>query len=339
MSDILVVETVKIKIIVFSKDRALQLDATLRSFFSHCKDVREGVSVHVIYKNSNELHAHQYQELSRLHPRVQFVQQKDFRWDLIQILAPSQISLRGRFFHKLLAAIGSIGSSKNSRIEMVTRRLLGGPKTHALKLLLAKNKKNKEFVLFLVDDNIFVRNFLLADVVDHLVKNPKAIGFSLRLGKNTNYCYAMHRQQALPEFEPLSQNILAYDWTTAELDFAYPLEVSSSVYLANMLTPLLMSIQFKNPNELEAKISSSSFIFKKQYPKLLCFDQSVTFCNPVNVVQNVYNNRAGEHIGLSAGYLAELFAQGKQVSLDRLNNFIPNACHQEIELSFEDRKR
>jgi len=336
VSYILVVETVKIKIIVFSKDRALQLDATLRSFFSHCQDGREDVSVHVIYKNSNELHAHQYKELSRLHPQVQFVQQKDFRWDLIQILAPSQINLVERIFHKLLAAIGSIGSSKNSRLEKVTRRFLDGPKIYALKLLLPKNK---EFVLFLVDDNIFVRNFFLADVVDHLIKTPKAIGFSLRLGKNTNYCYAMHRQQALPGFEPLSQSILAYDWTTAELDFAYPLEVSSSVYIANMLTPLLMSIQFRNPNELEAKISSRRFVFKKRYPKLLCFDQSVTFCNPVNVVQNIYNNRAGENVGLSAGYLAELFAQGKQVSIDRFNGFIPNACHQEIELSFEDRNR
>ena len=48
--------------IIFSRDRALQLDATLRSFLLHCQDNQQS-NVHVIFQTSEALHDKQYRQL------------------------------------------------------------------------------------------------------------------------------------------------------------------------------------------------------------------------------------------------------------------------------------
>ncbi len=321
---------------MFSKDRAMQLDAVLRSFFLNCLDAEEHAVIRVIYKVSNEHHAQQYKVLSRSYPHVQFVEQRNFRQDLLKNINFHPFGSLKSFLYNRLVEISSIGFPYDSRANIIMRRFLDAPKICILKMLLPKAGPESG-VLFLVDDNIFVRKFLLANVIHALVKSPKTIGFSLRLGRNTQYCYSMRQHQSLPEFELFLPNILKYNWTGAEFDFAYPLEISSSLYLVSVIAPLLMASSFRNPNELEAKIADRSSIFINQYPELLCFDQSVAFCNPINIVQSVYENRAGEKAGLSADHLAELFMKGKRVNIRSFEGFTPNACHEEVELTFEDR--
>jgi len=46
-------------VLVFSRDRAMQLDATLRSFFLHCEDP-ERADVMVLYRATTPTHAEQY---------------------------------------------------------------------------------------------------------------------------------------------------------------------------------------------------------------------------------------------------------------------------------------
>ncbi len=72
-------------------------------------------------------------------------------------------------------------------------------------------------------------------------------------------------------------------------------------------------------------------------PALLCYEQSVTFCNPVNKVQTVYANRAGTASEYAADHLAELFDQGYRVQVAAYAGFVPSACHQEVELTYERR--
>jgi hypothetical protein len=326
-----------VQVIIFSRDRAMQLDAVLRSFFLHCQDAEESV-IRVIYKADNQFHAEQYKILSRSYPQVQFVEQKDFRQDLFNSISFCQSDSLKKKIYNVLVGISSLGFPSNSLADAIMRRFIDAPKINLLKMLLAGSNP-RAGILFLVDDNIFVRNFFLKDILNVLLKNPKSIGFSLRLGRNVQYCYSLSRQQAVPEFISLSKDILKYDWTIAELDFAYPLEISSSLYLMDVITPMIMSMWFRNPNELEGKIAARSFILKNQFPELMCFDKSVTFCNPINLVQSVSNNRAGEQVDLSTDHLAELFAEGKRVNILSFDGFTSNACHQEMELIFEERKR
>jgi hypothetical protein len=190
-----------------------------------------------------------------------------------------------------------------------------------------------------VDDNLFVRPFRLQTIIHALDILPDAIGFSLRLGRNTTYTYMLNSNQKLPDFEEVGDGVLAYDWRGAQYDFNYPLEVSSSIYRTAQIMPLLASVAFRNPNTLEGEMAARSRWFAKRFPKLLCFDTSVAFCNPVNKVQTV---KAGNRVGLAQDYtveeLAVRFDQGERIDVKAYNGFCPNSCHQEVELIFTNKK-
>jgi hypothetical protein len=188
--------------------------------------------------------------------------------------------------------------------------------------------------LFLVDDNIFVGEFRVGDAVELLDEDPKLLGVSLRLGENTTHSYPQNRRQNLPKFSAIGDGVLVYDWTTAELDFGYPLEVSSSVYRLRDVLPLAAGLSFANPNVLEDRMAFNAHIFRRRYPLLGCFRSSVTFCNVVNVVQTAIPNRSGESSPYSVNELAARFDRGERIRVEAFSGFVPSACHQEVSLVF-----
>ena len=190
-------------------------------------------------------------------------------------------------------------------------------------------------VLFLVDDNIFVRDFHLADIIECLEENQTALGFSMRLGKNTEHCYPLNTKQNLPVFSSTNKGCLKYEWIKAEYDFGYPLEVSSSVYRVKDMMPFLEYLDFNNPNTLESRMAAHKHLFAKTAPSLLCPEFSLTFCIPVNKVQNVCNNRAGNETGYSSDALAKKYEEGYRIDVAHYVGFVPNACHQEIPMEFK----
>jgi hypothetical protein len=70
----------------------------------------------------------------------------------------------------------------------------------------------------------------------------------------------------------------------------------------------------------------------------LCYENSVTFCNPINKVQTVATNRAGSVVEYSSDHLAQLFESGYRIKVEAYTGFVPNACHQEVALNFEKRE-
>ena len=193
-------------------------------------------------------------------------------------------------------------------------------------------------IFFMVDDNIFVRKFALTETIDALSQNPNAVGFSLRLGQNTQYSYARNMQVALPDFERIAADILRFNWTTSQGHFGYPLEVSSSVYRSRDIVPLLNAVDFSNPNILEGLIEANKHFYAQSNDRLLCFETSVTFCNPVNIVQTVCDNRAGTQNKYTAKSLAEKFEADYRIDVKQYSGFVPNSCHQEVELKFRKAK-
>lgn len=226
--------------VVFSKDRALQLRATLESLLLRCTDAAEELRVRVLYKACGEMHRRQYDSLKESFPQVEFVAETDFRIQLLRLLADTP------------------------------------------------------YVLFLVDDNIFYRDFSLGGVLECLEAAPGAVGFSLRLGRNTTYCHTQDAPQRVPGCTVLRDNVLCCRWRGADHDFGYPLEVSSSVYRTAHMLALLHDMPFTNPNLLEAGLSRRTGAVEDSFPQLLFFDRSVTFCNPLNRVQDTFANRVAD---------------------------------------------
>jgi glycosyltransferase involved in cell wall biosynthesis len=265
--------------IIFSKDRPLQLDATLRSFYHHCSDA-QNVQLYVLYTTTTGRMRWLYRQLIREYPRVAFVRESDFRRDLLTLLG------------------------------------------------------NFEHVLFLVDDSIFAQPFALGDILDALQSHPDAIGFSLRLGRNTTYCYSLDRKQALPELQELNNGFLKFSWLDAPCDFGYPLELSSSAYRVEDIRPLLEELSFENPNTLEDAMSRNLAKLITSHPSLLCSAKSLSFCIPINLVQKTCLNRAGHHDDYMPEKLAQLFAEGCRLDIAALDGYIPKACHEEVALTY-----
>src|SRR5271165_4937382 len=61
--------------------------------------------------------------------------------------------------------------------------------------------READYVMFVVDDTVFVRDFSMMEIVDKLRREPQMLGFSLRLGRNTTHCYTMNKPQRLPAFQ------------------------------------------------------------------------------------------------------------------------------------------
>ncbi|MDP4195509.1 MAG: glycosyltransferase [Bacteroidota bacterium] len=268
--------------VIFSKNRALQLDALLRSFYLNCLDP-ENIELIVIYK-ADDKYINQYKLLEETYQNVVFVKELDFKVQLLEAVLDSK------------------------------------------------------YLMFLVDDNVFIRDFCISQLCDKLEQIPNALGFSLRLGENTIYCYPKNSSQELPKFNRLDNNVLLFNWTSSQLDFNYPLELSSSLYRTDEVIPIISKANYKNPNSLEGIFDEVKQYYKDQRPMLLCARTSLAFCIPVNKVQREIANRSGNNNYYSIDALASIFEDGKRIDVSAMKNFVPNACHQEIEYSFTDCK-
>ncbi len=268
-----------VQIVAFSKDRPLQLDATLRSLRLTCQRP-DNAQVSVLCFASTDRLARMYAQVQAENPWAKLVAENGFRKTLLGLLGGTA--------------------------------LLG----------------------FVVDDSLFVRPWDPAAIEALLSKHPEVLGASLRLGRNCRFCYPLARPQRLPPLLEVGGGLLALEWQGGEYDFGYPLEVSSSLYRAADLVPLLQEFEYRNPNELEAALGRASGRFSTTRPVLLCHPQSVAFCAPVNMVQHGVENRAGSDPALSAEALAARFERGERIDVARLQGYTPRACHEEIELPF-----
>ncbi len=265
--------------LIFSKDRAMQLQADIESFYLHCSDA-DSVDMTILYKVSDQRHRRQYDTLKRKFTSVTFVEENNFRSQVLSLL------------------------------------------------------DGYEYVLFLVDDNMFIKPFTVSQAINCLQKHTDTIGFSLRLGKNTTYCYANNVPQNLPAFQSLGGKVMKYNWTCQQADFNYPLEVSSSIYKIADIMPLLVQINFHNPNKFEGAMAQNAKLYRELRPSLLCYEYSVAFCDPVNIVQQTAKNRFGTVNNYTVDQLADLFDRDMSIDVAKYKDFIPNSTHHEVQLYF-----
>ena len=301
--------------LIFSRDRAMQLDALLRSLRRHCADLADS-HIAVIYHASHTGHARQYRQLAAEHaglPGLRFVPERRFQRDVLAQLTRSPLAAGAGRLPKALA---------------VARRL---PRAYGLAWL---RRRVGGYVLFLVDDCLCVRDFCLADMTQRLGAQSAALGFSLRLGTNTTTAYTKNRPQQLPAFERLAPGVLGFRWVGADADFGFPLEISSSVYRRADVLPTLTVLPYHNPNLLEDRLNLTARLFTGASPRLLCFEQSAAFCAPVNVVQQQSGERSRSSQRYSSDVLARKFDDGWRIDAAQLSGFVPSACHQDVAFEF-----
>jgi hypothetical protein len=108
--------------IIFSKDRAMQLDATLNSFFRHCQDAEKS-SIFVLYLTTSEHFEQQYQSLAVDYPNVAFLRQTHFRRDLLQVLSADISSKRDQYLFNCWSSL-SVFSLQKKFIRRLHKKII-----------------------------------------------------------------------------------------------------------------------------------------------------------------------------------------------------------------------
>jgi len=192
-----------------------------------------------------------------------------------------------------------------------------------------------KYIFFQVDDNITTSPCFVMDAISCL-ENPHVLGFSYRLGKNTNYCYMLRSEQKIPVFSPEGVKN-CYNWTEAEFDFGYPLEVSSSIYRSEDILPYMTDKNVPCLVMVEGTLNQHRNDFAVSKPYLCCYEYSRMFSLPLNNVSFHPENRAGELQYYLIEELAKLFDENKRIKVEDLYGIQTNSCHQEFPIFFENK--
>lgn len=250
-----------IHVIVFSYNRALQVDTLLSSFFEHWKS--PSVHVDVLYNTSS----------------LQFEKGYDILKDKYNAKDVS-------FVRESLDVVDKVKLVDFLNIYNLVRLYrfpkLRHPKSNFRSLLIELMENTKsDSVMFLTDDSMFINDIEVREAdLDWINAAPENRQFSLRLGKGEN---------DLPS--SVSDNSVYCNWNMYENihSWGYPFSVDSHIYNKEYILRLFRKYLFINPNTLEANICG---VVKRKRKLGLgrCFSNIKMLTFPINIVQDCINN-------------------------------------------------
>ena len=267
-----------INAIVFSKDRACQLDCFLRSVE---KNVEKTLPI---------------------------------KWSVVYLATTSE-SQKGyeklfqRAFHEC-----TFYDEKKEGFKQTTLNLL---------------REESPYHVFFVDDDCFKCNWNPKDGCLELLKQKKdLLTVSLRMDPSYDFCYTQKRKTP----PPIIGKDGIWKWKGLEGDWGYPMSLDGHIFRSQDILPLIRSIDFKNPNSLEARLAGRAL----EMSLIFCYSSAKIINLPVNRVQTLNKNHAGLYHPTSIEELNRRFLSREQLSLEavmKAKGF--NAPHFELPLVFE----
>jgi hypothetical protein len=244
--------------IVFSKDRAMQLQALLSSYFYYTTNPAPLV---ILFTYSSSKHKIAYE-----------IMQKEFHDFPVSFIEETHFCAQ-------------------------------------LKQIVKEQKADRIF--FMTDDAVFLDFY---DLNDCLNFHPLQNVFSLRLGKDLDFCYAYNKKQDIPSFTV--ENVMEKDWNSwiwkdmyHSPDWSYPLSVDASIFLRKEIETILNYISFSSPNSLESQMQLLKDLFVQR--KGICYSKAKYVNVPCNRVQNEFDNVF--HNTYSVNELADKFLEGDRI--------------------------
>ncbi len=191
-------------------------------------------------------------------------------------------------------------------------------------------KTDLEYTCFFTDDDIVYQPINENEIISLMEEDDEVFCFSLRLGKNTTYCYTQNCNNVLI---PLEENdkFVKWDWTKHYMDFGYPLSVDGHIFKTNDIANLSNKVSYVNPNTFEAALQIFDSFPKE---KMAAYINNKLVNSPSNVVQSVYPNRKGEQFGISVELLNKMYLEGDCIDLNKIIFADIRGCHQELKLEF-----
>jgi len=186
-------------------------------------------------------------------------------------------------------------------------------------------KSSGDLVMFLCDDDVFIRGF---DPDHYLVKGLKTdmsiATLSLRLGKKLSYCYAYNGAMPRPMFRGNT-----WKWKGRPGDYGYPMSLDGHIFRTYELLDLLEVLNFSDPNTLEGAMAQRPL----NCPLMMSFDEPRLVGVPWNIVSETSRNRYLKTE--TAKSMAAKYERGFRISYKPFKNLKPKSCHTQAELVWE----
>lgn len=237
----------KTKTVVFSKNRAMQLDCCLTTLHKQCQDI-SNLNISVLYTTTNDLHEKSYNILKKDYPNINFVKENNFQEDLLNIVLGST--------HILFCVDDTIFTDQFFIADMVDA--LEYPHNEyvlGVSLRLGKNTVH----CYPLDKNQLVPNFMNGwfgfNKFDW-TKGTYDFNYPLDLSSS------MYRKKDL-------NFILKHAEYNNPNQLEHLLHINANMYDKNYLLCFKTSVAFSNPTNRVQEVNNNKFAFNGYSPEFL----------------------------------------------------------------------
>lgn len=280
----------KLKIIIFSYNRAIQLERLLKSIYNNW--INPDFQIDVIYNTSSEFYENGYTILK------QNFSQKDITFH----------KEKTKSFRPKLKEICYLYNFK----RLLKYKKLRNSKTDFRDILLDIIKSTTcEFIMFLTDDSEFIEKVRIPEDSFYWLKQDDANRqYSLRIGKYDDDFPSnlVHEMQ---------DNITWYFYDCPKkTNWGYPFSVDAHIYSKRVIEYLFNKLLFNNPNTLEGFVQN--YVYNhRMLGQGRCSIKPVILSFPINMVQNVISN---ESLCISLEMLNNYYLQGYTLEYSHPSN-------------------
>lgn len=203
--------------------------------------------------------------------------------------------------------------------------------------------QSKPFVLFVVDDTVFHRPFMLSDGCETLCTNDEIWSFSYRLGSNIKHSYINNIAFPVPNEYSQHGTFVKVDWTAQSeySDFGYPFEISSCMYRSSELLRMFSYSHqgWNNPNFMELTGTHTIRAHRTMFGKYIAtYRKSAAVSVPLNRVQHLHLNRCGTDPLYVPESLLRHYEMGQILNFDHINeHWSCDSVHIDLKPGFKPR--
>tara|TARA_R100000008_G_scaffold83901_2_gene70018 strand:- start:2306 stop:3181 length:876 start_codon:yes stop_codon:yes gene_type:complete len=284
-----------IKTLVFSKDRACQLDLLLRSLSKHAEGKMQ---INVLYDYSSEDFGRGYEKIKEMFPEVLFHKETSFKSNVLDIISDAEKYIcfftdDGVMFSDLTVTTNDLDS------------LFSDINPMSLSLRLGQNT--------VVQDPY--ENIVSKMPVRFNLVHDKFLAWDIRSVGNF-------------EMEEIDGTFYKRYYAC---NFTMPISLDGHIYRKKYLLPVLTNIVYHCPNTMEVSMGKAP---SNMYPNsmLSCLPESIVVSSPNNKVQDKFGTMAGQLFPLSTERLNTSFLAGKRLDMGRVYRSEIKGCHQELNM-------
>lgn len=287
-------------IIIFSKDRAAQLDLCLQSVLQNLNLAPDNCCINIVYKASSP----EYQE----------------GYDIVK--------KKYRVYKTDEPAVFWFGEDFCDGFVGAFNKAMGGTNKYVLFFT------DDDIVYRKMEEDYG------DCVVASMETEPQLFTVSLRLGSNTFVQDQYRNTNCLIPDEVIQQPCLIRVWDYTKCprhtNFSYPFSVDGHFFRKTDVEKILEGdSSWFNPNSLEGK---GQYHLSEMHPHMGCFEHSYVVNTPLNRVQDTCHNKAGKFFSHAPKELNARLLKGECLTLEGMDFSTIIGCHQEVQLKWTEQQ-